>query len=418
MITPRRSTIITLIIVSFIFILTTCVEQEKKRDPAAAPVKNIFFDEFAGSEKCAGCHRDVFKDHLKTGHFSTSQPATAKAIMGSFKQGSNKFFYSPDLAVAMEKRDSGFYQVVYYKGIEQKALKFDVIIGSGTRGQSFTYWEGNRLFQMPITYYTFANQWYNSPGFPSKVQIDRPITSRCLECHSTFAGVVSSEENRPEEFDRSRMLYGVGCEKCHGPGAKHVEFHSQNPDEKMGRYIINPAIFTRQQKLDMCALCHGGALKKTRPSFTFTAGDTLADYFRNDTLSAAAINFGNVDVHGNQYELLKASKCFRMSTNLTCNSCHNTHENERGKLAVFSQRCMTCHTDVHANFTSVSKIAVPALKTNCIDCHMPTGRSRAIVVFSSGSDIPTAALFRSHFITVYPDKSKSILDSLKNHTLK
>lgn len=265
---------------------------------------------------------------------------------------------------------------------------------------------------MPVTYYTFADQWYNSPGFSNKVQIDRPITSRCLECHSTFATTISPHDNKQERFNPQQILYGVDCEKCHGPGAKHVDFQSQNPDDSKGKYIINPARLSRQQRLDLCALCHGGRLRKIQPSFTFTAGDTLSDYFQTDTLSTAAINFGNVDVHGNQYGLLKASKCFKMS-NMTCNTCHNTHENEKGKLSTFSQRCMACHKDEHKNSSSLNNIPASSLKANCIDCHMPSEPSKAIVVFASGSEIPTAALFRSHFISIYQNKTKMFIDSAK-----
>ena len=56
---------------------------------------------------------------------------------------------------------------------------------------------------------------------------------------------------------------GVDCEKCHGPAARHVEFQTQNPKETIAKFIINPAGFSRQQSLDMCALCHGGRLQKT-----------------------------------------------------------------------------------------------------------------------------------------------------------
>jgi hypothetical protein len=88
----------------------------------------------------------------------------------------------------MQKRDSGFYQVAYFKGEEKKAMRFDMVIGSGVMGQSFLTWRNNKLYQLPITYFTAADQWSNSPGFPNeKVMIDRPATARCLECHISYA---------------------------------------------------------------------------------------------------------------------------------------------------------------------------------------------------------------------------------------
>ncbi|HUS03038.1 MAG TPA: multiheme c-type cytochrome, partial [Chitinophagaceae bacterium] len=337
-----------------------------KESEEAEHKKNKDDMQFAGSETCANCHKNIYDTHVKTAHYLTTRPATEKYILGSFEKGKNIYTYNPNLFIAMQKRDSGLYQVVYFKGEEKKVLPFDMVIGSGTKGQSFAYWQNNRLFQLPITYYEFAHQWANSPGFPGKVQFDRPITSRCLECHSTYVKSISAPDAEKEEFDRNKIIFGVDCEKCHGPATRHVEYQTQNPNEKRAKYIVNLAKLSRQQNLDMCALCHGGNIKRTQPSFTFTAGDDLSKYFVTDSLSTAAVNFGTVDVHGNQYGLLQSSKCFRMSQ-MTCSSCHNTHENERRKTEVFNQRCITCHTNVHENFTTISQTTVSSIKENCIN---------------------------------------------------
>jgi nitrate/TMAO reductase-like tetraheme cytochrome c subunit len=410
----RRSTIFIFLIVSCIFLLTKCISNDGDK-AATESTKEIaanpdYFQLYAGSEKCASCHKNIYKDNVHTAHYLTTRPAIEKYIKGSFDSGNNAFVYDPDVTVKMEKRDSGLFQVLYYKGIERKTLRFDIVIGSGAKGQSFMSWNNNRLTQLPITYFTAPNQWANSPGFPSKVLINRPITSRCLECHSTYVYKTSAPDSDPEEFDHKQIIYGVDCEKCHGPGAKHVEFQTQNPKDTTGKFIINPARLSRIQNLELCALCHGGRMQKTKPSFTFTAGDKLSDYFMNDSVSSNAVSDGYVDVHGNQYGMLKASKCFRMSATLTCTSCHNPHENERGKIALFSQRCISCHKDVHDHFTKINNTPVLAINKNCIDCHMPAQPSRAITLLLPGSQMPTAALIRTHFIAIYPLETKNFID--------
>jgi hypothetical protein len=286
----------------------------------------------------------------------------------------------------------------------------DIVIGSGTMGQSSLYWKNDNLFQLPITYFTAANEWSNSPGFPDKVVFNRVITSRCLECHSTYVKTISAPGKEPEQFDRNKIIFGVDCEKCHGPAAEHVKFQTEHPNDTIVKFIINPASFTRQQKLDLCALCHGGRLQKTKPSFEFTAGDTLSNYFIVDT---SAPHPDKIDVHGNQYGLLRASKCFRMSSSMTCNTCHDTHKNEKGQTALFSQRCITCHTDPHPKTSKLQQDIGAAIKENCIDCHMPVKPSRAIAVFLPGENFPTAAQIRSHFIAVYPEESKKIVEFIK-----
>lgn len=382
-----------------------------KEADTTAIKKSISGKNFAGSASCVNCHKSIAENHVNTAHHLTSQPATEQSIKGNFDPEKNTFAFNKSVVVAMEKRDSGFYQVEYYKEVEKKARRFDIVVGSGTMGQSALYWASNRLFQLPITYFTAANEWSNSPGFPDKVVYNRAITSRCLECHTTYIETVSKPEEQREAFNRSKILFGVECEKCHGPANAHVKFQSENPKDTIGKFIVNPAKLSRQQNLDLCALCHGGRLEKTKPSFEFAAGDALADYFTVDT---AVPNPDKIDVHGNQYALLRASKCFKGSISMTCNTCHNTHENERGKTALFSQRCVSCHkSSDHSNLSELGQKSGAVINTNCIDCHMPEKPSRAIAVFLPGKSAPTAALVRSHFISVYADETKKQIARIK-----
>ena len=407
-----RSSIFILLIVSCIFILTKCINNEKDRtSKESIPIANTDdFKQYAGSEKCASCHKNIYDDNIHTAHYFTTRPAEEKYIKGSFNPDKNTFVYDPSVTMRMERTDSGLYQVLYYNGVEKKALRFDITVGSGAKGQSFISWNDNWLTQLPVSYFTAAAEWANSPGFPHKVLLGRPITSRCLECHSTYVYKTSATAKEPEEFDRRKIIYGVDCEKCHGPAEKHVEFQTQNPKETIGKFIINPGRLTRQQNLELCALCHGGRLQKTKPSFSFVAGDKLADYFLTDTVSNASVDSGFVDVHGNQYGMLKASKCFRMTATLTCVTCHDPHKNERGNIALFSQRCISCHNNVHDNFTKINNTPVASISKNCIDCHMPAQPSKSITLLLPGKEVPTAALIRTHFITVYPDATKKFMD--------
>ena len=398
----RRSSWVMVTIICSVFILVQCVNKAKEKTSEEKVAK---FEDYTTAQQCAGCHKEIYESHLKTAHYLTGQPAKEEFIKGSFQKGKNTYSYSPSILLAMEKRDSGFYQVAFFKGEEKKAMRFDMVIGSAVMGQSFLNWRKNRLYQLPITYFTAADQWSNSPGFPhDKVLIDRPVTSRCLECHVSFAEGIGADGMEPVEFDRNRIIYGVDCQKCHGPAAKHVAFQTQNPLAKTAKFIVNPSKLSSLQQLDMCAVCHGGNIQKTKPSFTFTAGKKLSDYFIIDSTNDAIINGSSIDVHGNQVGLLKASKCFRMSTTMTCNTCHNTHENERGNTAGFSQRCMSCHNPADTKFKTPAHMQINAIEKNCIDCHMPSQTSKSIAVFLQGEETPKASKLRSHLIAIYPDK--------------
>jgi len=390
-------------------------EAEKKPLPSnvLALSSTVQFDAFSGTEKCMSCHKDLYQSHLATAHFRTSAPASEKTILGSFQQGTNEFVFSEHTRVRMEKRDSGFYQVAYVDGAEKVARRFDIVVGSGAKGQTSIYWHDGHLYQLPITYFSPAREWSNSPGFPMKATFNRAVTVRCLECHTSFVQSTAGVGGQPDSFDSSRIVYGVSCEKCHGPGARHVDYHQSHPEEKTAQFIVNTGRLSRQQQLDLCALCHGGRLEKTTPSFTFIAGDTLSNYFKVDSTSPDP---NEIDLHGNQYGLLRASKCFRNSQALTCSSCHDSHKNERGQEAVFSQRCRQCHGGAHATAASCPmKARIGAsINSNCIDCHMPAKPSKAIAVFLPGANQPLAALIHSHYISVYPAETEKFLAAKKS----
>lgn len=366
--------------------------------------------QYAGEASCASCHKNIYDSFLTTGHHLTSQNADSGVIKGSFEPGKNVYAYNVNTYVSMEKRDSGYFQEEHQNGAASTAERFDIIIGSGIRGQTYLTWKNHNLFQLPVSYLSSIHQWVNSPGADNSILLNRAIKSRCLECHSTYANKIATDFNGQEEFASNQLIYGITCEKCHGPGAKHVEYQTQHPQETTAKYIVNPRTFTRQQSLALCRLCHGGRMNPFKPAFSFSAGNKIQDYFIINDM----VNNARLDVHGNQYGLLSESKCFKNSATLTCISCHNTHDSERGNVALFSQRCMTCHNKEHNTFCKIdTKLIGPArtafLSANCIDCHMPDQASKIITMQTADSTKMKAALLRSHFITVYPDATKRYL---------
>ncbi|MEO6218928.1 MAG: multiheme c-type cytochrome [Ginsengibacter sp.] len=405
---PSQPWLITTIIALGIFLLTTCIGNSENSEGKS---NNDQFEKYTGSDVCASCHKDIYNTNIHTEHYLTLQPPIEKNILGSFKKGKNVFAFNEVANVTMEKRDSGFFQVEYNNGDEIRKGRFDMVVGSGRKGQSYLTWVKDRLVQLPITYFSPASQWSNSPGYPPyKIVFNRPITSRCLECHSTYFEKLSDPAVEPEQFNHNKIIYAVDCEKCHGPGAMHVEFQSKNPTIKNAKFIVNPGKLPRELLLDLCTLCHGGGqLAKIKPSFQFQAGDSLSQYFIRNK---AALNSANIDVHGNQMGLLSLSKCF-IKSNMTCITCHNTHENENGKIELFSKRCMTCHSEGHIKLCKMTTSIGPSITQNCIDCHMPKQVSNAVSVYLQDSAVPTPALMRTHLIKIYPEETRKALAYFK-----
>lgn len=383
-------------------------EQTATTKKPEAPVQTITYNQFAGSQVCGDCHKGINENFAHTVHPLTSVTATQVSIKGSFTPGENAFVYGPDRVVFLEKKKDSFYQVYYYRGEERVRRRFDIVVGSGTKGQTYLSWVNHQLIELPVSYFTMVKSWANSPGYPLYPTLfNRPATTRCLECHSTFASTITPPFKEPEKYDSTHMILGITCEKCHGPAANHVVYQRQHPEDTAGRFIVNTAKLSVKLNTDLCALCHSGRLQKTKPSFSFVAGDTLANYFAIDSTGKQA---ANIDVHGNQLGLLAASKCFKMSKTMTCITCHDVHKNERGNMQLFSQRCATCHTALHKNINGLTRNQI---NSNCIDCHMPRQSSMSVAFLLQGETVPTHAVMRTHYITIYDAETKKFIENLK-----
>jgi hypothetical protein len=413
-----KQILIIFFLISIIFLFVKCINKQNNNEQnlpeqkyQSKPSDPISYEQFAGSATCLKCHQSIAADYFNTAHYLTSQPASQQSIKGSFKKGQNNFTYDVGKIVSLEKQKDSFYQVYYYKGKEVVKRRFDIVIGSGNRGQTYLSWIGNHIIELPVSYFTQVHQWANSPGYPlSPIIFNRPVTARCLECHSTYATTMNYNPEIPPMFDSSQMILTIGCERCHGPGAKHVAFETEHPNDSVGMFITNPDKLLRQLSLDVCALCHSGKLQEKKSPFQFIAGDSLNNFYDE---SDAAKKAGIMDVHGNQLGVLSASKCFRFSRTMTCITCHDPHKKETGNTLLFSQRCMSCHTNQHKQIKGLSN---DVLMNNCIDCHMPLQESTSISFLLQNKEQPVNAVMRTHYITIYNDETKKFIEH--NSSLK
>ncbi len=355
---------------------------------------------------CRNCHQEIYDSYAQTAHFLDSRPASIESIKGSFENGNNSFHYNLFMHVDMIKQDKKLVQSSRVSGVEIQKAAFDIVIGSGRKGQSYLSWEKNRLFQLPISYYAGTQSWCNSPGFPNFAYFERPITLNCLECHAN-AAKTTNPTGEGNEYDRQSVVLGIGCQKCHGEGNNHVNHHLKNPADSIGKFIVNTANMERQIRLDGCSLCHSGIRKPLQPAFGFKPGMKLDAFSVANPVSSQA---DTLDVHGNQYGLLAASKCFTASTQMDCSSCHNVHKDEYNDPKLYSQRCMNCHGDGHNTSCTVNATGIAALQDNCIDCHMPILPSKKIQLNVGSKQKLEPDYIRTHYIAVYREETRKFIN--------
>jgi hypothetical protein len=351
-----------------------------------------------GDSTCLSCHRDK-AGFETTAHRTTSRHPTRQTILGSFRPGGNVLRSpNPNVHYRMSADSTGFHETaVEVKGRDSvtRTERMALVTGSGRRGQSYLYWIGDRLYQLPVSYWTSLGTWIISPGpayVDNKPNFDRRISPRCLECHATWIESVldlgSANRYKPE----SAML-GITCERCHAAGQEHVRRERSILRVVRRPAIVNPARLSRERQMEACGQCHAGLGSLRVPAFSYVAGKRLDDYLYLGEQPTAA----TVDVHGNQVALLVRSRCYQASQ-MTCLTCHDVHREQRN-VTELSARCVTCHQEQKCGlFPKYGH----ALAGRCVDCHMPVRESSLIVSALEGKQ--ERARIRSHWIRVYPDK--------------
>jgi hypothetical protein len=364
-------------------------------------------NDYAGSASCIECHPKIYNEALKSAHNKASAKATIENVLGHFEKGHNTYIYDSDTKIVMENRNNELFQVLYKKGKEIKAYRFDIVMGA-KNAQTSMFWnkEQDILYEFPLSHYNNVNNWGTSPGFSGEQpHFDRYLSIVCFECHSSHIELKNKNietdnyfgtEIIPETFKKESIVYGIDCERCHGPAKKHAEHHRKNPDSKLAKHIVNYNSLNNDQKLTGCVICHSAG-ENLQTRFKFVPGNHLKDFYA-ETIPRPN---NNDDVHGNQYGLLTQSKCFLGSKTMTCVTCHSPHGEANETISSYSKKCMSCHSEAKNNFCTTKVSAKIAIKDNCIDCHMPKKPSSAIGFYMSGKSKMSPYLLRTHKIGVF-----------------
>ncbi len=363
--------------------------------------------DYVGMNTCKTCHVNIHETYIHTGmgrSFDQATPEKSFARFGKhqvvYDENSN-FYYYPFF------KDSTFYITEFRlengDTIHKRTEQISYIIGSGQHTNSHIIDENGYIFQAPITFYTQENRWDMAPGFRKEnLRFDRLLSPECITCHNHFPSHVNGSLNKYES-----MPTGIECERCHGPGAVHVQQKKQgiivDTSKQIDYTIVNPADLPRDLQMDLCQRCHlqgVAVLEEGKTFFDFKPGLKHSDVF--NVFLPRYTNSHEQFIMASQADRLRESLCFKKSEKLTCITCHNPHLSvESTDKTNYNKVCNSCHKGTDKGFCSVSKIKLEEKENNCVSCHMP--RSGSI-------DIPHVNI-TDHFIS---KKTAHGIDTISN----
>jgi predicted CXXCH cytochrome family protein len=311
---------------------------------------------YVGSQSCKSCHAQIYKHWQKT--------PMANVVRDPREH--------PDAIIP----DLSTNKIAKFTK-EQVAL----VYGSVWKQRYFTK-RGDDYYPEPAQWditnhvwrpYFVANgtDWW-IPYYPPD-NMRRPTGPTCDGCHSVDYNIRTKQVAE----------WNVGCEKCHGPGSKHVAQPSR-------WNILNPARMNYVQATDSCIQCHSQGRPLTSPlegmyydwPVGYRVGLNLRDFWQLEEHNLGETTFTHFPdgtAHKNRMQGNDFVQSVMYRRGVTCFSCHDVHgtENYAQLRKPADPLCMDCHGPLSLNGPRTATIVEHthhkkgSAGSSCIACHMP-----------------------------------------------
>lgn len=298
---------------------------------AAAP-------EFAGSKKCAPCHRAKYETQIRTSMALAMQRVSQSKILSEHK---DLVFRNGSYLYRIERHgDTSTYTVS--QGSKSLSIPIVYVFGRGDAGQTYVLESGGALYESRVSFYKALNglDWTMGDAVEKPLNLQDAAgrllsqfdVRACFGCHGT--GAVDGASIR-----LNRLTPGVTCEHCHGSAVAHVNGFLQGKPVKMKSL----SSLSTEQMATFCGQCHR----------------TWAEIAKRG-------RFGVTDVRFQPYRLVN-SQCYDPNDpRIRCVACHDPHgevsTNEKG----YDAKCLACHAGGKPGARRCT-----VAEENCVSCHMP-----------------------------------------------
>ena len=326
------------------------------------PRREMPGESFVGREACASCHaqKSGSQSHTAMGHAlriaAESDVLRSHARM-TFRAGAYSY------EIVSDGRQNR-YRVTDGKETISEPILY--AFGDAHVAQTYVYRRNGKLYEGRVSYYTAIDglDWtigdvLNPPPSLEEAagrDISGDEARNCFSCHGTAAVV-----NTKLQLDR--LIPGVTCETCHGPGGSHAAVMLFAPGVSM--YIFNPKTLDAESlSQEFCGACHRGV----------------------DTVAMMPDLGGINNVRFQPYRLFNSRGHDPKDAHFACTACHDPHVDLKQGDTVYDANCTTCHAPRGAeqaagqkNIATAGKRpavsaagkSCPVASERCVNCHMP-----------------------------------------------
>ena len=345
---------------------------------------------FVGSQKCMDCHKKEYDRWQGSHHDHAMDVATDTTVLGDF---SDAVFEMHGVTSRFYRKDGRFY--VHTRGPEGKMGEFEIThtFGWYPLQQYLVPFAGGRLQCLPIAWDVREKRWYHlTPEEPVEpkdwlhwTHAGQNWNGMCAECHST--NLKKNYDIHTNAYQTTWSDIDVGCEACHGPGSRHVEW-AELPDMARPRVmnydlVMKTSGLGSRELVELCAPCH--SRRAALGDYTHAEADLL------DSLLPQLLTEGMYFPDGQILEEVYVYGSFTQSKmyhrDVRCSDCHDVHSIKPVKDG--NDLCLQCHraeeydTKEHHFHKKKGEKGEPIRSdkgkvvfsvgtgAECVQCHMP-----------------------------------------------
>ena len=375
-----------------------------------------------GSQSCKSCHEKQHGEWADTWHAKMERLPSPESVIGDFN---NRVIVYKDLkvkgkdgkestispSVMTSRKGDNFYFTLLDQDNAANNQTYEIAKTLGGKwDQHYEIKIGDNYLPTPIRWSVAANDWlitqYNphewfeadgsADGRPKKMDelpLNRVAEVKCAGCHTTGFEFAKDKQTGIWKATGNGEL-GIACEKCHGPGSKHVE--EANAAKARGEAlkpgastIVHPLKdLSSLQQTQVCAQCHGRHANKEIGELAFQQGflpgdidmTSRARYWNYSSTANPEENkyfWPNDWAKRNRQQWQDFTKSKHSEKGISCLTCHTFHgkaENAQLRLKP-EELCTSCHTingyAKRPNGEMFKDSPMQKAGVQCVDCHMP-----------------------------------------------
>ena len=332
------------------------------------------FAQYAGSSSCVDCHQDVFDKWQPSNHGMAERLPHPSIDQKAFEP--SKSFDIGSVASQVSAEGGSYRIQTQGVGRTNRLHAVERVIGHDPLRQFLVDQGKGRMQAVDLSWDPHQQDWFNVYGEEDRAAGEwghwtgrgMNWNSMCAGCHNTR--LRKNYDASSDSYHTTMAEMSVGCESCHGPLKKHVEFY-RNPSPGESPPEVPLGKRDADQVLHTCGSCHS---RRTELTGDFAPGEPFLDHYSLVVPDASDIYYPDGQVQEENYVFTSFLSSRMHHAGVHCLDCHDPHSNKT--ILPGNALCMRCHSGgypgspviqpdrhmFHPNETPGGR---------CVDCHMP-----------------------------------------------